>query len=160
MTKAKSKATARSAARLGAVQALYQMDMAQTDLADILAEFESHRLGQEVEGTQFADADSKLFADVVTGVVRCQRELDPAIDDVLADGWTLARLDSTLRAILRAGAYELMERSDIPPRVTISEYIDVAHAFFEKDEPGFVNGALDRLARSLRSAELGYDRSA
>lgn len=149
-----SKARARSAARLGAVQALYQMDLAQTDLSDILAEFESHRLGQEVEGETYAAADHEFFRDLVGGVVRSQRTLDPAIDKVLADGWTLARLDSILRALLRAAAYELSERRDIPPRVTISEYIDVAHAFFEADEPRFVNAALDRLARTVRAGEM------
>ncbi len=160
MTKTPKKSVARSASRLGAVQALYQMDIAQTDLSDILAEFQAHRLGGEIEGEQFAEADAAFFTDIVTGVVRSQRKLDPAIDNVLADSWTLARLDSTLRAILRAAAFELMERKDVPPRVIINEYVDVAHAFFEKDEPGFVNGALDRLARSVRGTELDHGKTA
>ena len=143
----------RSAARLGAVQALYQMDLAQTDLTDILAEFPSHRLGGELDGDQYEDADVAFFRDIVTGVVRSQRELDPEIDRVLAKGWTLSRLDSTLRAILRAGAYELKSRMDVPYRVVINEYMDVAKAFFEDDEPKFVNGALDHLAKALRDLD-------
>ncbi len=143
----------RSAARLGAVQALYQMDLAQTDLTDILAEFPSHRLGGELDGDQYEDADVAFFRDIVTGVVRSQRELDPEIDRVLAKGWTLSRLDSTLRAILRAGAYELKARMDVPYRVVINEYMDVAKAFFEDDEPKFVNGALDHLAKALRDLD-------
>lgn len=143
----------RSAARLGAVQALYQMDLAQTDLTDILAEFPSHRLGGELDGDQYEDADVAFFRDIVTGVVRSQRELDPEIDRVLAKGWTLSRLDSTLRAILRAGAYELKSRMDVPYRVVINEYMDVAKAFFEDDEPKFVNGALDHLAKALRDVD-------
>lgn len=160
MNKTPKKSVARSASRLGAVQALYQMDIAQTDLSDILAEFQAHRLGREIEGEQFVEADQAFFTDIVTGVVRSQRQLDPAIDNVLADSWTLARLDSTLRAILRAAAFEMMERKDVPPRVIINEYVDVAHAFFENDEPGFVNGALDRLARSVRGAELDHGKTA
>ena len=147
----------RSAARLGAVQALYQMDLAQTDLSDILAEFPSHRLGGEIDGEQYEDADEVFFRDIVTGVVRSQKTLDPQIDEVLAKGWTLSRLDSILRAILRAGAYELQARMDVPYRVVINEYIDVANAFFEDDEPKFVNGALDRLARALRSTDDRVD---
>lgn len=150
-----SRSVGRSAARLGAVQALYQMDMAQTDVGDVLAEFEARGIGVEngAEEPQ-AQVDVKLFRDVVAGVVQHQRRLDPLIDGVLAEGWTLARVDSILRAILRAGAYELVLRRDIPPKVVISEYIDVAHAFFDKDEPRFVNGALDRLARSQRGADM------
>ncbi len=150
----------RSAARLGAVQALYQMEVAQTDLSDILAEFQSHRLGGEIDGDQYTDADQNFFRDIVTGVVEGQRKLDPDIDAVLAEGWTLARLDAILRAILRAGAYELVSRRDVPPKVIITEYVDVAHAFFETDEHKFVNGALDQLAKTVRGDEFSHGKSA
>jgi N utilization substance protein B len=154
MAQVSTRSVGRSAARLGAVQALYQMDMAQTDLTDVLAEFEAR--GVEMDGGEDepTKVDVKLFRDVVSGVVQHQRTLDPMIDGVLAEGWTLARVDSILRAVLRAGAYELTLRRDIPPKVVISEYIDVAHAFFDNDEPRFVNGALDRLARTARAAEM------
>jgi N utilization substance protein B len=154
MAEASARSIGRSAARLGAVQALYQMDMAQTDLGDVLAEFEARGIGVDGGEDEPTQVDVKLFRDVVSGVVQHQRTLDPLIDGVLAEGWTLARVDSILRAVLRAGAYELVLRRDIPPKVVISEYIDVAHAFFDNDEPRFVNGALDRLARTARGAEM------
>jgi N utilization substance protein B len=141
---------ARSAARLGAVQALYQMDVAGTELDDIVDEFIHHRFGQEIEGSVYARADEAHFEDVIRGVVREQRDIDVAIHGALAKGWTLARIDATLRAILRAGAYELRRCKDIPVKVVINEYVDVAHAFFEGDEPGVVNAVLDRLGATLR----------
>jgi N utilization substance protein B len=146
---------ARAAARLGAVQALYQMDIAQTDLADVLADFGSIRLGEEFEDGECGTADFALLRDIVGGVVREQRLIDRALDGCLAAGWSLSRLDATARAILRAGAYELMFRNDIPAKVTISQYIDVAHAFFDGSEPGFINAALDQLARRQRQSEIG-----
>jgi N utilization substance protein B len=150
------KGLSRSQARLAAVQALYQMDLAETDLAAVIDQFKAHRLGSEADngtGTG-AQADPEHFAGVLEGVVRRQREIDPMIDQQLAQGWRLTRIDSILRAILRAGAFELIELADVPPRVIISEYIDVAHAFFEGDEPRVVNGVLDSLARKLRPGEL------
>jgi transcription antitermination protein NusB len=150
------KGLSRSQARLAAVQALYQMDLAETDLAAVIDQFKAHRLGSEADngtGTG-AQADPEHFAGVLEGVVRRQREIDPMIDQQLAQGWRLTRIDSILRAILRAGAFELIELGDVPPRVIISEYIDVAHAFFEGDEPRVVNGVLDSLARKLRPGEL------
>ncbi|MCE9650227.1 MAG: transcription antitermination factor NusB [Parvibaculum sp.] len=141
---------ARSAARLAAVQALYQMDMVGTELDDIVEEFVHHRFGQEIEGDTYNQADEAHFSDVIRGVVREQREIDVAINDALAKNWTLARLDATLRAVLRAGVYELRRCKDIPVKVVINEYVDVAHAFFEGDEPGVVNAVLDRLGGSLR----------
>jgi N utilization substance protein B len=150
------KGLSRSQARLAAVQALYQMDLAETDLAAVIDQFKAHRLGSEADngtGTG-AEADPEHFAGVLEGVVRRQREIDPMIDQQLAQGWRLTRIDSILRAILRAGAFELIELADVPPRVIISEYIDVAHAFFEGDEPRVVNGVLDSLARKLRPGEL------
>jgi transcription antitermination protein NusB len=154
-TRKKPLPVARAAARLGAVQALYQMDIAQTDLADVLADFGSIRLGEAFEEGECGEADFVLLRDIVGGVVREQRLIDRSLDDCLAEGWTLARLDATARAILRAGAYELMFRNDIPARVAISQYIDVAHAFFDGSEPGFINAALDQLARRQRQGELG-----
>jgi N utilization substance protein B len=151
---AKSAALARSQARLAAVQALYQMDLAETDLAAVIEEFKAHRLGSELENGTAAQADPEHFAGLLKGVVRRQREIDPMIDKQLAEGWRLTRIDSIVRAILRAAAFELMELEDVPARVVISEYIEVAHAFFEGDEPKVVNGVLDQLARKLRPGEL------
>ncbi len=148
------KANKRGAARLAAVQALYQMDMAGSGLNDILAEFESHWLGREVEGAQYLPAEAAFFRDIVTGVVREQRALDPMIDEALQRGWPLQRIEAVIRAALRAGAYELSHRKDIPARVVITEYADVAAAFVERDETGMVNAVLDQLARKLRSEEF------
>jgi N utilization substance protein B len=152
------RANRRGAARLAAVQALYQMDLAATPLHEILAEFESHWIGRVVEGEQYLPAEAAFFREVVGGVVAGQRKLDPLIDAALAQSWPLKRIETVLRAILRAGAYELDKRSDIPARVIVSEYVDVAHAFVEKDETGMVNAVLDHIARRLRSAE--FDRAA
>ena len=142
----KARAAERSAARLGAVQALYQMDIAKTDLSDVLPEFGSIRLGEDGES---GEADFEFLSSLVRGVLSEQRTIDPLINERLAEGWKLSRLDSTLRAILRAGAYELKHRQDVPARVSISEYIDVAKAFFEGDEPKVVNGVLDKLAHEF-----------
>jgi N utilization substance protein B len=147
-------ANQRGAARLAAVQALYQMDLGGATLPDIIAEFEAHRLGKEVDGEQYRDADAAFFRDIVSGVVADQRVLDPAIDAALTADWPLARVDATLRAILRSGAFELAHRADVPSRVVISEYVDVAKAFFEGEVPAMVNGVLDTLARQLRPAEF------
>jgi N utilization substance protein B len=147
-------ANQRGSARLAAVQALYQMDIAGATLPEVLAEFESYRLGKEVDGEQYRDADAAFFRDIVAGVVRDQRELDPAIDGALSAGWPLTRLDTTMRAILRSAAYELKHRRDVPARVVIAEYVDVARAFFEDEVPAMVNGVLDSLARANRPAEF------
>ncbi len=144
----------KSAARLGAVQALYQMDVAATPVNEILAQFESHWLGQEVEGTQYPDADLRLFRDVVEGVLREQMQIDPMVDNALSQGWPLRRVETVLRASLRAGAYELLSRPDVPARVVIAEYVNVAGAFLDKDETGMVNAVLDSLARDLRADEF------
>jgi transcription antitermination protein NusB len=148
------KANKRGAARLAAVQALYQMDLAGTGLNDILAEFERHWLGGEVEGAQYRPAEAAFFRDIVGGVVREQTRLDPQIDAALARGWPLRRIETILRAVLRAGAYELACRSDIPARVVMSEYVDVAAAFVDEEETGMVNAVLDQLAHQLRAAEF------
>jgi N utilization substance protein B len=149
-----NRSASRSAARLAAIQALYQMDMTGIDLNEVVAEFETHRLGGEVEGDQYCQAEADFFRDLVEGVVREQRHLDPMIDQQLAEGWRLSRVDSTLRAILRAGAYELSMRDDVPGRVVITEYVDIAHAFFGEDEPRVVNGILDRLGHKARPTEF------
>ncbi|MGB9042509.1 MAG: transcription antitermination factor NusB, partial [Pseudolabrys sp.] len=147
------KANKRGAARLAAVQALYQMDLAGTGLNEILAQFESHWIGREVEGAQYLPAEAAFFRDIVSGVVRDQRELDPLIDEALSKGWPLKRIEAVLRAALRAGAYELIHRADVPARVVVAEYADVVAAFVERDETGMVNAVLDQLARRLRAAE-------
>ncbi len=144
----------KSAARLNAVQALYQMDLAATPLSEILAQFESHWIGQEIEGDEIAAADLNLFRDIVGGVVREQRAIDPVLDAALVKGWPLKRIEAVLRAVLRAGAYELTERSDIPARVVVAEYVNVAAAFLDREETGMVNAVLDGLAREKRPAEF------
>jgi N utilization substance protein B len=151
---AEKKANKRGAARLAAVQALYQMDVGGAGINDIFAEFESHWLGNEVEGDQYLPAEEAFFRDVVAGVLRDQNRLDPVIDDALSKGWPLARIEALLRAVMRAGAYELEHRKDIPARVIISEYVDVAQAFVEGDETGMVNAVLDQIARHFRPDEL------
>ena len=148
------KANRRGAARLAAVQALYQMDIAGTGVNDILAEFEGHWIGQEVEGNQYLPAEAAFFREVVGGVVREQRNLDPLIDTALAQSWPLKRIEAILRAVLRAGAFELGHRRDVPARVVVSEYVDVANAFVEREETGMINAVLDALARQLRAAEF------
>jgi len=148
------KANRRGAARLAAVQALYQMDVAATPLNEILTEFQSHWIGQEVEGSQYLPAEAAFFREIVTGYVREQRRLDPLIDRTLSAGWPLKRIEALIRAILRAGAYELDQRSDVPARVVVTEYVDVAHAFLDRDETGMVNAVLDAMARQLRAAEF------
>jgi len=148
------KANKRGAARLAAVQALYQMDLAGTGLNEILAEFQSHWLGGDVEGAQYRPAETAFFSDIVHGVVREQTRLDPQIDAALARGWPLKRIETVLRAVLRAGAYELACRGDVPARVVTSEYVDVASAFVDAEETGMVNAVLDHLARQLRAGEF------
>ena len=145
-----TKSQARSAARLAAVQALYQQHMEQTALAKLLDEFHQHRLGREIEDDQYADADVDFFDDVVSGVDARRDEIDEKLTEKLADGWTVARLDKTMLQILRAGAYELMARADIKVGVVINEYVDVAKAFFDDREAKFVNGVLDAVAKAVR----------
>lgn len=144
----------RATARLGAVQALYQMDVAGKGVSDVLAEFEAHWLGQTIEGDEYKQADPGFFRDIVTGVLADQRAIDRAADEQLARGWPLARIDSVMRAILRAGGYELAHRPDVPARVVIKEYVDVAGSFFDREEAGMVNAVLDALARKARASEF------
>ncbi|MFP4002487.1 MAG: transcription antitermination factor NusB [Alphaproteobacteria bacterium] len=145
---------ARSAARLAVVQALYQMELGGAGVDSVVEEFRTHRLGRDIEGAEAAEADAPFFADVVRGVVTRQVAIDRQVNAILAEGWRLARLDSTLRALLRAATFELMARDDVPARVVIDEYAAVARAFFDLSETGFVNGALDRIARALRPHEF------
>jgi N utilization substance protein B len=130
------------------------MEIAGTGLNDILAEFESHWIGREIEGAQYLPAEAAFFRDLVTGVLREQRSLDPQVDRALAQGWPLKRIEAILRAVLRAGAYELAHRNDVPARVVVSEYVDVANAFVDKEETGMVNAVLDQIARQSRAGEF------
>ena len=143
-------ANQRGAARLAAVQALYQMDIGGTGVLEIVAEYETHRLGQEIDGETYLKADASWFRSIVSGVVREQLQLDPLIASALQDDWALSRLDSTVRAILRAGVFELLDRKDVPVAVIVTEYVEIAQAFFEDDEPKLVNAVLDRIAKQVR----------
>ena len=149
MTETRSRS--RSAARLAAVQALYQQEMEGTPVARLLKEFHDHRLGATIEDEQYHEAERDFFDDIVTGVEARRADLDRLIADRLAEGWSLERLDRPMRAILRAGVYELLARPDVPVGSVISEYVDVAHAFYDKRESGFVNGLLDAIAKATRS---------
>jgi N utilization substance protein B len=150
----RSPPVARSAARLGAVQALYQMDLAGTDVGEVLAQFSARASGWAFEDGECGEADFKLLREIVDGVVREQTAIDPALNAALDPSWPLTRIDSTLRAILRAAAYEIMFMPNIPARVSITEYLDVAHAFFSGEEPSLVNGVLNKLAREKREGEF------
>lgn len=145
---------ARSAARLGAVQALYQLDVSGLDVGEVLAQFSARAAGDDFEDGQCGEADYAFLKQVVDGVVREQGAIDPALNARLDATWKLTRLDTTVRAILRAAAYEVMFMAHVPARVTLSEYVNVAHAFFGGDEPAFVNGVLDAFARERRAAEF------
>lgn len=147
---AKKSLLSRSAARLGAVQALYQMEMTDQPGRDIVAEFIDHRLGEVIEGDHYAPADQDFFNILVLGVEERAEEIDGYVAGSLAKGWTLARIEAVARAILRAGTCELIIRPDVPTAVVINEYVNVAKAFFDDSKPGFINGVLDRLARSIR----------
>jgi N utilization substance protein B len=151
---APSKSQARAAARLAAVQALYQHQMEETHLASLLDEFHMHRLGGEVDpeldDAQYAQAEVAFFDDVVKGTLARRDEIDALISGKLAEGWKIERLDRTMLQILRAGAYELLARADVPTPTVISEYLDVAHAFFDARETKFVNGVLDAVAKAVR----------
>lgn len=144
----------RSVARLAAVQALYQIELGGGAPETVIGEFVKHRLGREIDGDRYAEADTALFADIVKGAIGRRADLDRALSGALTPDWPLERLEAVLRAILRAGAYELLARPDVPARVAISEYLDVAHAFFAGKEPGLVNGVLDRLAHVLRPEDV------
>ena len=144
------RARLRRSARLAAVQALYQMELAGVGASEVTREFLSHRFGHDDEPGDFLAADEAFFEDLLAGVVKAQDQVDETIRATLKTGWKLSRLDSTLRAILRAGGYELLERSDVPVGVVINEYVDIAHAFYEGSEPGFINASLESFARRVR----------
>lgn len=146
----KARSKARAAARLAAVQALYQHAMEATPEARLLDEFHQHRLGAEIEGDQYAEAETAFFDDIVKGVIARHDEIDGLLSERLAQGWSLERLDVTMLQILRAGTWELMARPDVPTGTAIGEYVDVAHAFFEAREAKFVNGVLDAVAKAVR----------
>ena len=146
-----ARSQARSAARLAAVQALYQQHMEGTALARLLDEFHQHRLGKAIDDEQYADAEIEFFDDIVSGVDARRDEIDELVVGRLAEGWTLARLDKTMLQILRCGAYELIARNDVPTAAAINEYVDVAKAFFDDREAKFVNGILDALAKETRA---------
>jgi N utilization substance protein B len=145
-----ARSRSRAVSRLPAVQALYQREMEATPDARLLNEFHQHRLGREIEEAQYAEAEVEFFDDVVRGVDARQEEIDAHLSERLAQGWSLARLDKTMLQILRAGAYELLARPDVPTASAISEYVDVAHAFFDAREAKFVNGVLDAVAKTVR----------
>jgi len=148
------KANRRGAARLAAVQALYQMDIGGAGINDIFAEFESHWLGGEVEGDKYLPAEAAFFRDVVSGVQKDQLAIDRRLDDALVKGWPLKRVEALMRAILRAAYYELKGRPDVPGRVVIAEYVDLANAFYGPEESGMINAVLDALAREARPEEF------
>ena len=152
--------TRRGAARLAAVQALYQIELAQAPIETVIGEFSQDGLRRDVEGAGEGEGeagafDAALFADIVRGTVKRKSELDAAIGAALTPDWPIERLEAVLRAILRAGAYELTARPDVPVPVVISEYLDIGHAFFAGKEPGLINGVLDKLARTLAEAGRG-----
>lgn len=172
MTKRRPPSTAtrrKSAARLAAVQALYQIELGDVTPDAALRDFLQHgiastlphTIGDEDEGREvelaLVEPDSALFTALVRGTLERHEDLDRTIAGALNKDWTPDRLESVLRAILRAGAYELMTRANIPPKVTISEFVDVAHAFYSGPEPGLVNAVLDRIARVVRAEDLSRD---
>ncbi|MDB5676955.1 MAG: antitermination protein NusB [Sphingomonas bacterium] len=146
-----TRSKARAAARLAAAQALYQHEMEGTPVAQLLHEFHQHRLGATIEDAEYAEAEVDFFDDVVNGATARRDEIDGVIKGKLAKGWSLERLDRAMRAILRAGTYELLARPDVPAAVVVTEYVDVAHAFFDKREAGFVNGLLDAVSKDVRA---------
>jgi N utilization substance protein B len=148
-TRTAPRSRARAAARLAAAQALYQHEMEATPTAKLLSEFHHHRLGATIEGAEYAEADVDFFDDLVSGTLARAEEIDGLIAAKLASGWTLDRLDKPMKAILRVGSYELLARADVPSAAAISEYVDVAKAFYEKRESGFVNGLLDAIAKEI-----------
>jgi N utilization substance protein B len=144
----------RATSRLAATQALYQMDVAAKGINEILAEFETFWIGKEIEGEQYKPAEVEFFRDILNGVLDAQLAIDRLIDTTLAAGWPLARVEAVMRAILRAATYELRKRKDIPARVVIVEYVDVAAAFLAREETGMINAVLDKIARELRPDEF------
>ena len=155
-----SRSEKRSVARLSAVQALYEMEMTQKGVHDVLAEFRAFWIGREIDDDlEMKEAETGFFGQIVQGVIKDQHMIDRTIDQALAKGWPLVRIEVVMRAILRAGVFELLLRKDIPPRVSISEYVDVARAFYAEDEPGMINAVLDHVALENRLDELDAKRA-
>jgi transcription antitermination protein NusB len=155
-----SRSELRSVARMSAVQALYEMDITQKGVHEVLEEFRSFWIGREIDDDlEMKEAETKFFGQIVEGVIKDQVLIDRTIDQALSKGWPLVRIELVLRAIMRAGVFELLLRKDIPPRVSISEYVDVTRAFYGEDEPGMVNAVLDHIARENRLDELGAKRA-
>ena len=152
-------ANKRGAARLAAVQALYQMDVAGSGLLEIAAEYETFRLGKEVDGAQYREADPRWFREILSGVVDYQKTIDPIINGALLDDWPLSRIDYILRAILRASVFELVHYPQVDVAVIVNEYVDIAKAFYTEDEPRMVNAVLDRVSRRVRGEGRGKDAS-
>lgn len=153
--KRQEKRLARSAARLAGVQALYQIEITGAPWRTVMAEFETHRFGAEIEGAQYREADRALFRGLLEGVIANQREIDQATDAALVKAWPLGRVDPTLRAVFRCGGCEFLTMPETPPRVTITEYVDVAKAFFpDADAPRLTNAVLDAMAREIRPGSL------
>lgn len=149
-----AKSIERSGARLAVVQALYEMEVSGKGVIEALAEFEAFWIGRTIDGIEHPPAETAFFRDLLRGVVEEQRSIDPQLDGALSQGWPLKRIEAVLRAILRAGAYELLYRRDVPAKAAISEYVDVAHSFYAGDEPGMVNAVLDKVARAARANEF------
>ena len=149
-----SRGEKRTAARLAAVQALYQMDLTGKGMPEIFAEFESFWMGKEIEGETYLPAEGALFREIVEGVLEHQRLVDPKVDQLLSDGWPLKRIENVMRATLRAGAFELIFKKDVPVKVVISEYVNIAHGFFDREEVNMVNAVLDRLGHEVRASEF------
>ena len=155
-----SRSELRSVARMSAVQALYEMDITQKGVHAVLAEFRSFWIGREIDDDrEMKEAETSFFGQIVEGVIKDQVLIDRTIDQALSKGWPLVRIELVLRAIMRAGVFELLLRKDIPPRVSISEYVDVTRAFYSEEEPGMVNAVLDHIARENRLEELGAKRA-
>ena len=155
-----SRSEKRSVARMSAVQALYEMDITQKGVHEVLAEFRSFWIGREIDDDlEMKEAETSFFGQIVEGVIKDQVLIDRTIDQALSKGWPLVRIELVLRAIMRAGVFELLLRKDIPPRVSISEYVDVTRAFYSEEEPGMVNAVLDHIAREYRLDELGAKRA-
>ena len=148
------KANQRGAARLAAVQALYQMDVGRASLEHTLEQFSLFRLGKEVEGDEYLPADRDYFGQIIKGVKAEQIKIDPIIDESLVEGWPVTRIDSTLRAILRSAVFELLFKKDVPARVVITEYVDVAKAFYDEDQPAMVNGVLNTVSKKYRPDDV------
>ena len=147
-------------ARMSAVQALYEMDITQKGVHEVLAEFRSFWIGREIDDDlEMKEAETSFFGQIVEGVIKDQVLIDRTIDQALSKGWPLVRIELVLRAIMRAGVFELLLRKDIPPRVSISEYVDVTRAFYSEEEPGMVNAVLDHIAHENRLEELGAKRA-